>query len=232
MKTKGIIFDLDGTLLNTIDDITDAVNTVLIRYGYPAKKAEDYKKIVGEGIRSLVKKAIRLNFQKGHFSKTGQGGPYRFTDEQIPTLIEEMRTEYWRRLKNKTTVYDGVADMLDRLTARKIKLAILSNKPQDMTTEVVGHYFRKWNFAAILGASDETPRKPKTVGILKIVEMMKLAKRAVIMVGDSKIDIKTARNAGMKGIGVTWGFKSRKELIASGASEIIDKPKELIGLLE
>ena len=214
MTYKAVIFDLDGTLLDTIDDIADSVNTILTKYGFDTFTTHEYKLMVGEGIEFLVKRAVDKNL------------------ERIPEkYIDEVRTEYHKRWNNKTKPYDGIPDLLNGLSEKNIKLAVLSNKPEEFTIKSIHHFFPNINFEFIMGANLKLPLKPDPTSALKLTNDLALNPSEIIFVGDTKVDMETAVNAEMKPVGVSWGFRSKDELLESGAEIVIDDPRELLKLL-
>ena len=217
MNIKGIIFDLDGTLLNSIEDLAESMNIVLNNNGFPTHEIHIYEKFIGNGILSLVKNAL----------------PDSHNDEDtIIEYFDSMYEIYTSNCTNKTKPYDGVSELLEVLTSRNIKIAVLSNKADELTKKAVDTLLSNWNFESIHGLTEETTKKPNPIKALEICEAMGNSPKEMIFVGDSGIDIETGVNAGMITIGVTWGFRSKEELIQSGADHIIDHPLDLLEILE
>lgn len=215
MKYKGIIFDLDGTLVNSIEDIADAMNIMLLSYNYPVHSYETYKKFVGSGLRSLVIKAL----------------PEAHRDNaQINLCFDAMKDIYSNHCTIKTRPYDGVMDLLDQLKLRRIKLSILSNKADVLTKKVASHLFPDY-FETVAGLTTEALKKPNPVVALDISKTMGIAPEDLIFIGDTGIDIQTAKNANMLAIGVSWGFRSKEELNKSGAKHILNQPSDLLNIL-
>jgi phosphoglycolate phosphatase len=216
-KFEGVIFDLDGTLLDTLEDIAESVNTVLDIYGYPNPSLEEYKYYIGEGIEQLVVAAF----------------PKTITDPDfIKQAILDVRAEYKKRWDKKTKVYEGINELLDFLTKNEYQIAILSNKPHDLTQKSYSKFFKNQNFIEVLGDSPGIQKKPDPEGANLIAKKMTLPPKKIMFLGDTCIDMQTANNAGMFAIGVLWGFRYEKELNENGARLIIKKPKELINWLK
>jgi phosphoglycolate phosphatase len=216
MKYKAVIFDLDGTLLDTLEDIANSVNTGLSSMGLPVHKIEAYKPFIGEGREALAIKAL----------------PH---DQRIPDkinlLLDYINREYLSHWPDNTHLYPGIEEMLDCLYSRNIQMAILSNKPQEFTDVMVSRYLSKWHFEVIAGAVPSIPKKPDPAMAQQICEKMSLLPSQCVFLGDSEIDIKTAHRAGMFSVGATWGFRSAQELISSGARTLITYPSELLKLI-
>ena len=216
MKYKAVIFDLDGTLLDTLQDLADAVNGVLSRSGFPEHGLEAYRYFVGDGVEYLARRAL----------------PEKYRDEATVTgFVTAIMDEYSQRWPNHTCPFEGIPELLDALTARRIRMAILTNKPDDSTRVMVSKLLPRWQFHIILGATPLLPKKPDPQGASQIADYLKLPPQAFLYVGDSDIDMKTASAAGMYAVGVLWGFRIADELIRSGAKVLIDKPLELLKLL-
>ena len=216
MNYKAVIFDLDGTLLNTLEDIADSANFVLSQFGFPQHNLQTYKYFVGEGIEKLVRRALPKEKNEENF---------------IAQCITLMREEYSKRWANKTLPYPEVPKILDILTSRKIKMAILSNKPDDFTNEMVTKFFLKWQFSIIQGEKPFVPKKPDPSAALGIAEKLKLPPHRFLFLGDSEVDMKTALAAGMYPVGVLWGFRTAEELIAGGAKVLIKNSEDLISII-
>jgi phosphoglycolate phosphatase len=217
MKFEAIIFDLDGTLLDTLDDIADSANTVLARRGYPVHETGDYKTMIGAGVRLLVERML-----PGGERNTGL----------IDDCLAEMREEYGRNWKNKTRPYEGVPEMLDAVAALGLKRAVLSNKPDGLTRACVAELLTSWPFDAVAGQGGEIPHKPDPGGALEMARRMDVAPGATLFLGDSGIDILTAINAGMYPAGALWGFRTREELAGAGARALLDHPRQLLEILD
>lgn len=216
MRFKAIIFDLDGTLLDTLEDLSSAANRVLERNGFPTHDMDAYRYMVGDGAVVLMRRALPEE---------------RRNDVTIQGCVEGFRTEYERGWKTKTRPYDGVAEMLDALTAHGMKMAVLSNKPDDFTRRCVAEYLSQWTFDLVLGQRDSVPLKPDPSGAMEISRSLNIPPSRFVYLGDTAIDMKTAVAAGMYPVGALWGFRSGQELLENGARLLIKRPPELLRLL-
>jgi phosphoglycolate phosphatase len=216
MKYRAVIFDMDGTLLDTLQDLADAVNKGLEQMGFPTHDLESYKYFVGEGREIMAKKTLPEDHRD---------------QETVDRLVDFINIEYGRSWAEHTRHYPGVPDLLNALNDIKMRMAILSNKPHDFTENMAAKLLSKWHFDYILGASPDVPRKPDPAVALRIAESMKIDPACFIFVGDSDIDMKTARAAGMLAAGAQWGFRTRDELLAGGAQELLQHPIDLLRLL-
>ncbi len=215
MKYKAIIFDLDGTLLNSLIDIADSVNLVLEKYNLPTHSIEDYKLFIGNGIEKLVALALPENIKKTDFEK----------------YLSEIKSVYEKNQISKTKPYNGVIEMLKTLNNRGISLNILSNKPIEFTKMLVEHFFVDIKFDNVLGAREGIPKKPNPQAVFDIIENLQLEKCAVLYVGDTGTDMKTAENADLTSVGVLWGFRGMEELVENNANYIIDEASKIIDIV-
>jgi phosphoglycolate phosphatase len=217
MRFKAVIFDLDGTLLDTIEDLTDSMNAALAGLGFPGRSIEECKQLVGDGLATFVERVL----------------PPKARDNPAiaARLAERMRTEYKRRSAVKTKPYEGIAELLNALTEQAMAMAVLSNKPHDSTVEIVKKYFPRWTFRAIFGARDGVPIKPDPAPALEIARILDLAPAQILYLGDTNTDMWTADAAGMFAVGALWGFRTARELKAAGAKILIEKPMDLLSLL-
>ena len=217
MKFRAVIFDLDGTLLDTIEDLTDSMNAALARMGFPAKTVEECKALVGDGLATFIRRSLP---------------PSCAGDlEAARKLREGVRAEYRLRNASKTRPYPGIPEMLEALIQRRVPLAVLSNKPHDSTLEVVSKYFPNIAFACVFGARDDVQVKPDPAGALEIARRLDVPPGEVLYVGDTNTDMQTAAAAKMFGVGVLWGFRTADELLRNGARILISNPAELLDLL-
>ena len=216
MRYRAVLFDFDGTLLDTLRDLAESVNSVLSRSGFPEHSLEAYRHFVGEGIEELARRVL----PEGHREEA-----------TITRTLTDVRQEYRQRWPNHTRPYEGIPELLDALTARRVKMAIVTNKPDDSTRTMAARLLPRWKFDVIVGATTEMPRKPDPKGALEAARRLRLSPEAILYVGDSDIDMKTANAAGMYAVGVLWGFRSADELIRNGAKVLIRKPLELLELL-
>ena len=210
---RALIFDLDGTLADSLEDIADAMNGALAAHGLPTHEVPSYRYKVGDGIEWLVRRAMP------------QPCPV-----PLPQLMEEYRTRYKATGHAKTQAYPGIAEMLDGVAALEVPMAVLSNKRDDFTKELVRLRFGRWRFAAVAGEREGVPRKPDPTSALELARVLGFAPSQLGFVGDTPIDMNTARNAGMTPIGVLWGFRTREELLAAGAKHVLERPAQLLEL--
>lgn len=214
--TSAILFDLDGTLLDTLEDIADAMNYVLGALGHAAHPLDAYRRFVGEGVRLLVQRAL----------------PEAARDERtIERGVALMKERYGTHLFNKTQPYRGIEALLAELDARALPLAVLSNKLDEPTRLLVDHFFGVARFAAVRGQRDGVPRKPDPTAALEIAHELEIAPGEWLYLGDTPTDMQTAASAGMVAVGVAWGFRSPDELVRHGADHVITTPDELCSLL-
>ena len=212
---KTVIFDLDGTLLDSIEDIASSMNKVLESLQLPTHKIEDYKYFVGGGVDILVENA--LNNQSKEIK-----------DE----VIKRFKIEYDGKLHSKTLPYDGIYELLDELKKLDINLAVLSNKPHEFTVSYVNHFFKNYNFKEIHGQKKDVPKKPDPKAALDIVKCLNSSCENTYFIGDTKIDMQTAKSANMTAIGVLWGFRDEKELRDFGADFIVSNPLEILKIIK
>jgi len=216
MKYKAVIFDLDGTLLNTIDDIANSVNSVLEKSGFPVHSTEEIKYFVGTGFYNLIRLAL----------------PEKNRDDgTIKKLVEMLREEYNTRWNQYTKPYDGIAELLDELTKRNVKKAVLSNKADNFTKIIVAQLLPQWQFEVVWGERPDVPKKPDPTAALEIADMLNISPDEFILLGDSSYDIQTGVTAGMFAVGALWGFRTADELKSAGADALIEKPLDLLKLL-
>lgn len=215
MKYHAILFDLDGTLADTLADIAAAGNHMLSELGRPARPVADYRYLAGQGLEYLVNQAL-------------EGA----STEQIAHGLEVFRAYYASHNHELTTPYDGVPEMLDNLTEKGVIRAVLSNKPHEFTVEVVQRLFAQWTFEHIAGARPDVPLKPDPAAAFAIMDALRLPAEQWAYLGDTKVDMFTATAAGMFAIGCTWGFRDERELRDAGADAIVNHPGEVMALLQ
>lgn len=214
---KGIIFDLDGTLLDTIDTIAFYGNKALEKYGFKSIETDKYKYFVGDGAVQLVQRMLAFH------------GSY---DERIfEKVFNEYNTLYNNDTFYKTAVYDGINQLLKSAKEKGIKLAVLSNKPHEATIDVIKRFFGNNTFDIFYGAREGLPLKPDPTSAILLAKELEIDKSEIIYVGDTSVDMKTGKGAGFYSVGVLWGFRDRKELEESGADLIISHPSEILKLL-
>jgi phosphoglycolate phosphatase len=215
-KYQAVLFDLDGTLLNTLQDLADAVNGGLKAQGLPPHSLDDFRYFVGEGREEMVRKAL----------PESKRDPARL--KQMLDFVNSYYAEHWC---DHTRPYPGIPELLDRLVARGIKLTVFSNKPQEFTSQNVAGLLAGWPFARVLGASASVPKKPDCTAALRIAAELGLKTSDFLYLGDSGIDMQTATRAGMYPVGAQWGFRTKAELLENGARTVIEKPLDLLELL-
>lgn len=208
-----VIFDLDGTLIDSLEDIADSMNAVLAAHGFSGHPLESYKVFVGEGVETLVRRAL----PQGHYS-----------EETIRNRVHEMKDEYRQRWADKTRPYEGIPLVLEGLSRRGIRLNVLSNKPGDFTRMTVEKFFGAVTFEHILGVGSSVPAKPDPAGALWIAHALNLPPERFRFFGDSNVDMRAARTAGMVPMGVLWGFRGERELLDAGAEKVLRHPVEIL----
>jgi phosphoglycolate phosphatase len=217
MRVAAVVFDLDGTLLNSLEDIAEAANTILESHGFPTHDVSAYRYFVGDGLRRLLQRTV----------------PEPCRDD-VP-LIERMTAEftelYQRTWNIQSHLYEGVPDMLQQLAKRDIAMAVLSNKPQEATKRCVDYFLSGHRFAAVLGQQENRPPKPDPTGVREILQALKVNPHDCLYLGDTAVDMQTARGVAMTPVGASWGFRERDELARAGAKVIIDHPRELLELV-
>ena len=206
MKCEAIIFDLDGTLLDTLDDLADANNQALSELGFPTHPVEDYKHHIGNGVRLLLERTLPENARD---------------EATVETGMAMMKQAYEKCWDNKTHAYDGIAELLDELVRRGVRMAILSNKPHVYTRMIVDKLLADWQFEEVWGVSDTVAPKPDTAGVFGLAGKMGLAPEDFLYLGDTATDMETANAADMFAIGVLWGFRTADELTRSGAKVLL-----------
>lgn len=214
-KYDTVIFDLDGTLLNTLEDLTDSVNYALALNGFPVRKMTDVRKFVGNGISRLIELCI----------------PNGLNSPQFDKCLSDFRSYYSKNMQNKTGAYKGIMELLEKLSKEDYKMAIVSNKFDKAVKELNLVYFGEYIKTAI-GESKNISRKPAPDTVFKALEELGASADKALYVGDSEVDVKTAQNSGITSVGVTWGFRDRDVLKLEGADYIIDKPEELLKIFK
>ena len=223
---SALIFDLDGTLADSIGDIGEAMNAVLAELSLPPHSMEAYKAFVGEGAENLARRSVKAAQGRDWRDPSADGLPRPLTE-----LTESYRAHYAKLEHANSTPYPGIDRMLDGVVAAGRKMAVLSNKRDEFTKHLVAHAFGRWPFADVRGERDRVPRKPDPTAALEIAKTLGVPPEKIGFVGDTPIDIGTARRAGMVPIGVLWGFRSRTELKEAGAAVLLDRPEDLLPLL-
>ena len=211
-----IIFDLDGTLLDTLDDIAISANFALVTLGFHPEPVSKYRYFVGEGVFKLFENIFSSNPQNQEIL------------QKAVTLFEE---HYTKQFSQNTKLYDGISKLLTFLQKRGFTMAILSNKPDSFTKMCALKYLRAWKFDVVYGARDGVPRKPHPQGALEICELLHVKPEECYYLGDTMIDMQTANGAGMIALGALWGFRDEEELLAHGAKYTVKNPSDVIKLL-
>lgn len=217
MRHTAVLFDLDGTLLDTLEDLAHAANRALGTLGHPPHPVEAYRRFVGDGVRTLLARILP---------------PERPTEAEIDEGVRHMLAAYAKGWREHTTPYPGVPALLDGLRARGLRIAIFSNKPHDFTCMTTEALLTDWRFDVVLGVSEATPKKPDPAGALDVAARMGLAPETFLYVGDTNTDMQTARAAGMTACGALWGFRDEAELLASGAQILLPRPEALLDYLD
>lgn len=212
---KAFIFDLDGTLLDTLEDIAAACNAVLAAHNYPVHDVAAYRQLVGNGFGRLVSGALPPGAREG------------LAPDALDALTAEARAWYGSHMFSRTRPYPGVPEALAELARRGFTLAVLSNKPDNFTAELISRYFPRIPFALARGGRPGMPLKPDPAGPRAMLAELGLEAGQSFYVGDSDVDILTARNAGMVSVGVAWGFRGLAEVRAAGARHLVDRPDQL-----
>jgi phosphoglycolate phosphatase len=216
MIYKAVLFDLDGTLLDTLKDIAHSVDKILERHHFPTHQLADYRSFISDGIVMLVTRSLPEDYRN---------------ESTIKACVEEFHKTYAQRWNRMTRPYGGIIETLEKLAARNLKLAVFSNKTHDFTIKCVEEFFPNIPFDFILGQSDDIPPKPDPTGAFHIADKLGLLSNQILFVGDSAVDMKTAVAAGMFPVGALWGFKTYEELKFSGAKALIEHPKEILYLM-
>ncbi len=218
MGVAAVVFDLDGTLLDSLTDIAKAANTILESHAFPTHPESAYRYFVGDGIRRLVARAIPA--------------AHRRDSALIEQLIAEFIELYQVTWNVHSRLYDEVPAMLSGISDRGLATAVLSNKPQEATRRCVDYYLSDYRFAAVLGQQANRPPKPDLTGVREIVELMQVAPQDCLYLGDTAVDMQTAQGASMFPVGASWGFREIAELRQAGALAIIDHPLQLLEIID
>lgn len=211
---KAIVFDLDGTLLNTLDDLKDSTNFALQSCGFPERSYDEVRRFVGNGIRKLIERAV----------------PAGVTPEKTQECYEAFCEHYKQNMENKTAEYDGISDMLKALYEAGYKMAIVTNKADFAAQALCGDLFGKY-IKTVVGSVDGRPNKPAPDGVYYALSQMGVTKDEAVFIGDSDVDMQTAKNAGMDAIGVLWGFRDLADLQKVGVKTTVANTQELKNLL-
>lgn len=214
---KSVLFDLDGTLVNSLCDLATSCNLALESFGFPIHEIEKYKYFVGNGMQNLIEKIL----------------PENKRDNDTHKKVFDVFYDYYRQhFADKTVPYEGICELLGNLKKKGLKIGIISNKKHEMTLEVVNKLFDSSIFDVIYGKMEGYPTKPDVRLTLKLMEELGVKPDECVLVGDSGMDMAASVNAGCKGIGVLWGFRGKEELLENGADYIAEKPCEILNLIE
>ena len=217
MRTQAVVFDLDGTLLDSLADIAHAGNTVLQAHGFPTHSLDDYRFFVGDGVGRLIHRVVPAEYHQDAALQA--------------SILREYAEQYHRSWNIQSKLYPGITELLDELVRRGIQLTVLSNKPQAFTEMCVTYFLPQYSFVAVLGQHNLRPPKPDPTGVREIVTCLQIPSAACCYLGDTGVDMQTARQADMLAVGATWGFRDAAELTQAGAQYLIDHPSELLPLL-
>lgn len=210
MKYELVIFDLDGTILDTLEDLTDSVNFALAKYGYPIRTIEEIRSFVGDGLLMLVKRAIAPE-----------------TDEVlIQTVLSEQKAYYKEHCADKTKPYEGIIELLEELKKAGCKLAVVSNKA-DYAVQILCEQYFEGMFHMAVGEKENVRKKPAPDAVYTVLEELQVEKENAVYIGDSEVDIETAKNAGLEAVLVSWGFRDTDFLQERGAKRIVATANEL-----
>ena len=216
MQFKAVCFDLDGTLLDSLADLADCTNKILLKRGFPEHPVDAFRYFVGDGAKMLMTRVL----------------PEEVRNE---SLIEDCRQDFetsYRECWNEQTIpYKDIPELLDALIGRQLKLTVLSNKPNEFTLLMVENLLAEWNFEVVLGQREGIPRKPDPAGMLEICQQLEIPAEAFLYLGDTATDMKTAVSAGCFPVGVLWGFRTEEELRDNGARAIVKEPLDVLDFL-
>lgn len=212
---KAVVFDLDGTLVNSLRDLAESVNRALSQHGLPGHAVEDYRWMVGEGIRMLVQRALPPERQ-----------------DLLEVVLAAQREYYRSHICDYSAPYPGIPELIKDLRDKPLQLGVLSNKTDALVKSVVEQLLPDHPFAVVRGACEGGPLKPDPSSLLEILSQWQVTAQETLYVGDSAIDMQTATRAGAYAVGVTWGFRPREELLSNGSQTLIDRPGDFLSLLD
>lgn len=210
---QGYIFDLDGTLLDTLESLANCYNRVLIQLGHPPHPATAYRYFIGDGARRCIQRCLPAHAR---------------TDLQIDEALRLQQADYHASWQLDAQPYPGIIDMLEHLSQRSTPLTVLSNKDHAFTLACVEHFFPTIPFQEVVGFSDSVPHKPDPTGAQTIAQALKVPPASIVFVGDTAMDMQTAVTCGMAAVGALWGFRDADELLQAGAHHLISHPNNLL----
>ncbi|NTW51017.1 MAG: HAD family hydrolase [Chlorobiaceae bacterium] len=214
---KAVLFDLDGTLLDTLEDLAISLNSILEKHGYPTHSLDQCRMLVGFGMKALVQSSLPEQYRG---------------DAIVEPLMKEMQESYSIHWKENSRPYEGIGQLLDTIDKLGLKKAILSNKPDRFTQLCADELLSPWRFDAVMGYREGYAHKPDPQGALLLAGILGVEPSSILYVGDSGIDMETATASGMYPLGVLWGFRPEKELVDAGAAILASSPDEIIALLD
>lgn len=214
LSARAVLFDMDGTLLDTLRDIAESANAVLERQGLPVHDLQAYRHFVGSGVTELIRRVLPLD-------TSGD-------EEFVAACVGELKEEYAARWDKETQPYAGIPELIAALRERGVRMAVCTNKPQRFADIYVARYFPEQPFGSVQGPRDATPTKPDPFLALEAARELGVSPEQCLLLGDTDIDMQTAANAGMLPVGALWGFRDREELERSGAAVCIRNPLELL----
>lgn len=214
---KLVLFDLDGTLINSIDDLADSTNYALQQCGLPLHTVDEYKYFVGNSVDPLIRRALPEEEKE---------------NQELFDRVKKIYLSYYAaHSKDKTRPYPGISDLLSRCNKAGVLVAVVSNKPDDITADVVRYYFPQIHFAATMGPKEGIPKKPDPAGVREVLRITGIALEDALYVGDTWVDMQTAQNSGVQSCGVLWGFRTRQELVENHADFIAANAVELAEII-
>lgn len=214
---KLVLFDLDGTLINSIDDLADSTNYALQQCGLPLHTVDEYKYFVGNSVDPLIRRALPEEEKE---------------NQELFDRVKKIYLSYYAaHSKDKTRPYPGISDLLSRCNKAGVLVAVVSNKPDDITADVVRYYFPQIHFAATMGPKEGIPKKPDPAGVREVLRITGIALDDALYVGDTWVDMQTAQNSGVQSCGVLWGFRTRQELVENHADFIAANAAELAEII-
>ncbi len=217
MNYKAVVFDLDGTLVDSAADLGNAVNRVLVSHGFPVHEISRYQDFIGNGAEMMVKRALPEQSR---------------SEEILKECLGEFMTDYHSNFDVDTVLYDGVPELLDHLSDKSMILTLLTNKPEDITLKLNKSLLSKWDFKVVMGSREGFPKKPDPTGAKLLLENIGIPGSQTVYFGDSGVDMKTAVSAGMVPVGVLWGFRGKEELQNDGAEYIIENPMDILDMIQ